>query len=89
MIGDTGTIVWSCLTATIGVAGLSATIVGHVAAPLRAWERIVLGLGAILLIDTGLMTDIIGIVVFGVIVVRQYVAWRGVRANALSVAAAK
>jgi len=89
MIGDTGTIVWSCLTATIGVAGLSATIVGHVAAPLRAWERIVLGLGAILLIDTGLMTDIIGIVVFGVIAVRQYVAWRGVRANALSVAAAK
>ena len=33
--------------------------------------------------------DIIGIVVFGVLAVRQYMAWRGVRANALSAVAAK
>ena len=64
-------------------------IVGHVAAPLRAWERVVLGLGALMLIDTGLVTDVIGIVVFGVIAARQYAAWKGERASALTTVAAK
>ena len=89
MIGDVGTIVWSCLTAAIGVAGLSAVIVGYVVAPLRAWERILLGVGALLLIDTGLVTDIIGIVIFGGIAARQYAAWKGARGNVLVAVAAK
>jgi TRAP-type uncharacterized transport system fused permease subunit len=60
----------------IGVIGLSAAIVGHAWAPMHTWERIGFGLAAVLLIDPGLLTDIIGIVVFGVLAARQYLAWR-------------
>ncbi|HTU00549.1 MAG TPA: TRAP transporter large permease subunit, partial [Candidatus Sulfotelmatobacter sp.] len=83
MIGDSSTIIRACVMATIAVIGLSACIVGHGWAPLMAWERIAFALTAILLIHPGLTTDVVGTIIFGVLAVRQYLAWKRIHAKAL------
>ena len=59
-----------------GVISLSAAIVGYGLALLHAWERLGLAVAGILLIDPGLATDGIGIVLLVVFSGRQYMTWR-------------
>jgi TRAP transporter 4TM/12TM fusion protein len=55
----------SLATATVGVIGLSAALIGHARRPLRAWERGIVALGAISLIFPGLVTDAVGLALVG------------------------
>ena len=82
MIGGWGEIAWSFTTATLGIVSLSAALVGHGLAPLRVWERLALGVAALLLIDTGLTTDVIGLMVLGALGVRQWLARQQAAADA-------
>lgn len=76
LVGDLLTIIRTIFTAIAGVISLSAAIVGYGLAPLRVWERLGLAVAGILLIDPGLVTDGIGIVLLIILSGRQYMAWR-------------
>ncbi len=61
-------VVLAACTALIGVMGLSAAVIGHVHAPLSAWQRILAASGAILMIVPGAVTDAVGIAVLALAV---------------------
>ncbi len=48
------------LAATLGIVMLSAGVIGYLSAPTRGWERVLLLLGAPLLIFPGWMGDVLG-----------------------------
>ncbi|UEM25193.1 TRAP transporter permease (plasmid) [Skermanella mucosa] len=60
MIGEWYVILWSVVTATIGVVALAASLHGFLLAPLPAVQRVVMFLAALVLIKPGLVTDGIG-----------------------------
>ena len=60
------------LTSSIGVIGLSAGLQGYLLSKLNIFERILLIIAGLLFIETKLTTDIIAVVVFGTIIVIQY-----------------
>jgi TRAP transporter 4TM/12TM fusion protein len=76
LVGTPLLIVRDVITATLGVILLSASIVGYGLAPLRVWERLGLAVASMLLVDSGLVTDVIGLAVAAVLGGRQYLAWR-------------
>ena len=76
LVGTPLLIVRTVITATLGVICLSAGIVGYGLAPLRVWERMGLAAAGLLLIDPGLVTDVIGLAIVAVLGGRQYLAWR-------------
>jgi UPF0716 family protein affecting phage T7 exclusion len=45
----------------VGVTALAAGVVGHAHAPLGVVRRIFAGVGALLLITPGLITDVVGL----------------------------
>ena len=55
------------LTAIVGMVALSSSLIGYLAAPLRTFERIILGAGGLMMIKPGLATDIAGVAIFGAI----------------------
>lgn len=61
----------SLLTAIVGMVALSSSLIGYLAAPLRTWERVILGLGGLMMIKPGLVTDIAGVVIFAAILFMQ------------------
>ncbi len=79
LVGEPLTIVRTVITAIAGVACLSAAIVGYGLAPLRFWERSGLFIAGLLLIDPGLVTDVIGIALLVILAGRQYMAWKANR----------
>jgi len=50
--------------------------VGYGLAPLWGWERLGLAVAGLLLVDPGLVTDVIGLAIVAVLGGRQYLAWR-------------
>jgi TRAP-type uncharacterized transport system fused permease subunit len=68
-------IIISFVTAAIGVAALAGAVIGYVKAQLKVWERLLLFVGAVCLIGSGGMTDVIGIVILGLLGIR----WRNPR----------
>ena len=54
-------IVWRTLAATLGILMLAAGIIGYLRAPTRPWERVVLLVGACLLIFPGVWSDLAGL----------------------------
>ncbi|MDO5563293.1 MAG: TRAP transporter fused permease subunit, partial [Synergistaceae bacterium] len=56
-------IVWSATTAVLGVTLMAAGIQGYLKTSLPNWTRVLLIVSAILLIDPGIMTDVIGLCV--------------------------
>jgi len=46
---------------------------GYMKKPLMWWQRILAIIGGLMMIDPGLMTDLIGIAIIGIVVVEQYV----------------
>jgi len=59
-------------TATIGCMCLAAGLHGYLAAVATQWERVVLIAAALLLIKPGWITDVIGLVLLGVVVAVQW-----------------
>jgi len=60
-------IAYRTLTATAGVIMLSAALIGYLRGPCRAWERVVLAAGSVLLIFPGVWTDALGAACLAVI----------------------
>ena len=61
------TVLQAFITAAIGCLCLAASSVGFMLSEVKLWERIVLIAVGILLLDGGIITDVIGLVVFGVL----------------------
>lgn len=69
--GLTAGLCLSLLTALIGMVALSSSLIGYLAAPLRTIERVILGLGGLMMIKPGLVTDVAGVVIFAAILFLQ------------------
>jgi len=70
--GSPGEILLVLVTATAGVTALAASTMGYLRQELLAWERLVLGAGALALVFPGLLTDGFGLLALGAIfLVRQ------------------
>lgn len=64
-------IVWAFCSAMLGVLLLGAGFEGYLIAPVHPWMRPLMILGGIALIDPGLVTDILGICILGVVAFTQ------------------
>ena len=73
MINTTPTeLLWSLTTSIIGMIGLGAAMIGYFLANANLLVRLVFFVGGILLIDPGLLTDVIGFVMLGGAMVFQW-----------------
>src|SRR5690625_3779402 len=54
-------------TAILGMIGVSSAMIGYFARNARVWERFVLFIGGLFLIMTGMITNIVGIILIGVV----------------------
>jgi TRAP-type uncharacterized transport system fused permease subunit len=64
-------IVARTLAATLGILMLAAGLIGYFRAPTRPWERLLLLIGAFLLIFPGVWSDVAGVVCFVVVLFAQ------------------
>ena len=71
MIGDWFTIVTSSTSAIVGVMCLAAGLQGWLLRLATPWERVVLVIAAFLLIKPGYISDAIGLVLLGVVLLAQ------------------
>jgi TRAP transporter 4TM/12TM fusion protein len=76
MIGEWPAIVTAFVTATCGIILFAAGLHGYLLTATPVWQRAVLLLGGLLLIDPGLVTDIIGAVLAMVVIGAQWPAHR-------------
>ncbi len=76
MIGPWQEILQSTVTATIGTICLAAGLFGYLLREARPWERAFLLVAAILLIKPGLITDMIGLTLLGIVLVVQFLGQR-------------
>lgn len=66
MINTTaGELVWALITSVIGMIGLGAAMIGYFLAPVNPLLRLAFFVGGLMLIDPGLMTDVIGFGMLG------------------------
>ena len=72
MIGPIPQIVLATVTAGIGVMALGAAVAGHLKMALGALERGTLFVAAVVLINTGMLTDLAGLVLLAPILLRHY-----------------
>jgi TRAP transporter 4TM/12TM fusion protein len=75
-IGDWPEILQAAITATIGCLALAAGLHGYLVRPAAMWERIILVVGAFLLIKPGWISDLIGLALIVFIGVEQKLAAR-------------
>lgn len=64
-------LVVTTVTAIIGMIALSSALIGYLADNCRIYERILLIVGGLMLINPGTMTDLVGIAIFAVILFFQ------------------
>ncbi|HWA37105.1 MAG TPA: TRAP transporter permease [Burkholderiales bacterium] len=80
IVGDWGAqwpfVVWSVITASVGVVCLAGSLFGWLLARALVWQRVLLFVAALCLIKPGLITDSIGIALLAVVVVAQLAARR-------------
>jgi len=69
-------VVWSVITASIGVVCLAASLFGWLFTLALAWHRVLLFVAALCLIKPGLITDAIGLTLLAVVVAAQLLARR-------------
>jgi len=60
------------VTAFGGMFGIGAAMIGFCVAPMNWFERILFGIAGLMLIDPGLLTDIIGVAILAVGLIIQY-----------------
>ena len=66
-----GGLIITTVTALIGMVSLSSALIGYLAASCRGWERLVLIVGGLLMINPGLVTDLIGAAMFASVLTLQ------------------
>jgi TRAP-type uncharacterized transport system fused permease subunit len=71
LIGSTGTIVTTVVSSSIGVVALSAGLMGWFLKEATVLERVMLVVGALLLIKPGLYTDAVGLVLLIIVFLMQ------------------
>jgi TRAP transporter 4TM/12TM fusion protein len=69
-------VVWSIITASVGVVCLAGSLFGWFFRYAVAWERVLLFVAALCLIKPGLITDAIGLVLLAVVCASQLLARR-------------
>jgi TRAP-type uncharacterized transport system fused permease subunit len=79
MIGDWPTIIWSSLTAGIGVLLFAAGLHGYLLTHSTLWQSAALVVAGLMLIDPGLITDLIGAMLAAIVIATQVLARRGAR----------
>ena len=67
-----GSIILTTCTALIGMAGVSAAMIGYLAAKTNMFERLLLLAGGLMLIDPRLMTDAAGIGILAFVLFMQF-----------------
>ncbi len=70
-------IVGICITSLVGIFGVSAALEGYILTPMPWYLRLVSAAGGLLLIDPGLATDIIGLVLVAAVILVQVLQSRG------------
>jgi TRAP transporter 4TM/12TM fusion protein len=66
MINTTaGELIWALITSIIGMIGLGAAMIGYFLAPVNPLLRLAFFVGGLMLIDPGLLTDVIGFGLLG------------------------
>jgi TRAP transporter 4TM/12TM fusion protein len=78
MIGDWPQIIMAFVTASIGIMLFAAGLHGYFITPANGWQRALLVAAGFLLIDPGLITDIIGAVIASFVAAYQIMVRRGV-----------
>jgi len=73
---DWAFVVWSVITASVGVVCLAASLFGWLFTFATAWHRVVLFIAALCLIKPGLITDAIGVVLLAIVTTAQLLARR-------------
>lgn len=63
-------------TAFFGILGVAMAVVGYVRSPMSALERLIALIGGILLMDGGIMTDVAGLILLGVILALNFMQVR-------------
>ena len=71
LVGSPGDIILATVTAIIGIIGVAAAVEGWVLRNAFWYERILLFIGSIIMIMTGIWTDLIGIVILAGIYLLQ------------------
>lgn len=66
-------VVLICISAIIGMFGVSAALEGYILTNMKWYERIPSAVGGLLLIYPGLVTDLIGLGIVGVVVLIQFI----------------
>ncbi len=67
-------VVLICISAVVGIFGVSAALEGYMITRMKWYERIVAAVGGLLLIYPGLVTDLIGLGLVGVVLLVQFIA---------------
>ena len=71
-----GEVILICITSLIGIFGVSAGLEGYIMRNASWWERILCVAGGLLLIYPGIVTDLIGLALVGLVVVIQFLEKR-------------
>lgn len=89
MIGDWPTIIWSSITAGIGVLLFAAGLHGYFLTHSKHWQSAALAVGGLLLIEPGLVTDSIGAALAALVMLTQRYARSRTLAPAPELSASK
>jgi len=76
MIGDWPTIIWSFLTASVGIALFAGGLHGYFVTAASHWQRALLSAGGICLVFPGVWTDLAGTGLAAVVIVTQLIERR-------------
>jgi TRAP-type uncharacterized transport system fused permease subunit len=79
VMGTPGFIVLSFATAFIGTVMLSAAIEGFLFTSLSTYTRAVLGIGSVMLLISGIFTDILGVIIIAIGILANYRSSRAIQ----------
>ena len=77
-----GNVLLATMTAIVGMVALSSALIGYLVDNCRAYERIILIAGGLMMIKPGMLTDIAGFVLFALVLVSQWQRKKAQRAAA-------
>lgn len=77
-----GNVLLATVTAIVGMVALSSALIGYLVDNCRAYERIILIAGGLMMIKPGMLTDIAGFVLFALVLVSQWQRKKAQRAAA-------
>ena len=66
-----GEVILICITSIIGIFGVSSSLEGFLVHPMKWFERILSAAGGLLLIYPGIVTDVIGLALVGIVLLFQ------------------